>query len=647
MNALKNALIPLLFAVLCLSASGARAQEHTLNLQDADIRTLIATVSDITGKSFVVDPRVEGKVTVVSNRPMTPDEIYSVFQSVLDVHGLAAVPAGDTIKIVPDTVAKQQGIEAYPGKQTGPDELVTHVIQPEHVSASELEPLLKPLVPASGQLSVYAPANLLVISDRAGNVERLLHIIDRVDTANQDAQVEVIPLEHASASEIVRLVNNLYPSPAGTPNAVADERTNTVLLSGNPSSRLRIKTLIAHLDTPLDSGGSTQVVYLKYANAADLVPILNQVGETLTKRSGKEADNNDSGVSIQAHPATNALIITATPSVFRSLQSVIRQLDIRRAQVLVEAIIAEVSLNTSEELGIQWQAANGFDNNSVIGGTNFGGPGSSILGLSQDPTQAGQGLSLGWLRGTTTIPGTDQVVFDIGGLLRALQSDNTTNVLSTPQLVTMDNAEAQIQVGQEVPFLTGQFVDTGANDSSRNPFQTIQRNDVGITLKVTPHINQGDTVRLDISQEVSSVAANAVSAVDLITNKRTLTTTVLVGDADILVLGGLIDEDVQETQQRVPLLGDIPVLGHLFRYNSSSRVKRNLMVFVQPRILRDAATANSVTGGKYDFIRNEQLKAREERSPLTGKERMPLLPETYEYLGPDGDAKKKDGDGGS
>jgi len=647
MNALKTALIPVVFAALCLSAVAARAQEHTLNLQDADIRALIATVSDITGRSFVVDPRVEGKVTVVSNRPMTPDEIYGVFLSVLDVHGLAAVPAGDTVKIVPDTVAKQQGIEAYPGKETGPDELVTHVIQPEHVSASELEPLLKPLVPASGQLSVYGPANLLVISDRAGNVERLLHIIDKVDTANQDAQVDVIPLEHASASEIVRLVNSLYPSPAGTPNAVADGRTNTVLLSGNPSSRLRIKTLIAHLDTPLASGGRTQVVYLKYANAADLVPILNQVGETLTKRAGKDADNDDSGVSIQAHPATNALIITATPSIYRSLQSVIRQLDIRRAQVLVEAIIAEVSLNTSEELGIQWQAANGFDDNSVIGGTNFGGPGSSILGLSQDPTQAGQGLSLGWLRGTTTIPGTDNVVFDIGGLLRALQSDNSTNVLSTPQLVTMDNAEAQIQVGQEVPFLTGQFVDTGANDSSRNPFQTIQRNDVGITLKVTPHINQGDTVRLDISQEVSSVAANAVSAVDLITNKRTLTTSVLVGDSNILVLGGLIDEDVQETQQRVPLLGDIPVLGHLFRFNSSSRVKRNLMVFVQPRILRDAATATSVTGGKYDFIRNEQLKARETRSPLTGKEQMPLLPETYEYLGPDHGDDADGDDGGS
>lgn len=632
-------------ALLCLLllslALPAAAQEHTLNLEQARIRTLISTVSDITGKNFVVDPRVSGEVTVVSATPMNEEEIYEVFLSILKVHGLAAVPAGDTIKIVPDTAAKQGAIGMYGSTEGGPDAMATHVVQPEHVSAVDLEPLLRPLIPATGQLSVYAPANLMVISDSAGNLERLLRIINRIDTATAGAEAEVVRLEHASASEIVRLVNGLYPERGGGgPQVVADERTNTILLTGDTGSRLRIKTMVAHLDTPLESGGSTRVVYLDYADAAELVPILQSVSQAL-ERTGEGEAAAASGVSIDAHPSTNALIITATPAIFRSLEAVIRQLDIRRAQVLVEAVIAEVAVDTSEEIGVQWQAADGFDDDSLIGGTNFGGPGSSILGLSQDPTSAGQGLSLGWLRGTTTIPGTDDVILELGALVRALQTDADTNVLSTPSLVTLDNAEAQIQVGQEVPFLTGQFTNTGANDSARNPFQTIQRNDVGITLKVTPHINQGDSVRLDISQEVSSVAASTAGAVDLITNKRTLDTSVLVGDGEILVLGGLIDDDVRETNQSVPLLGDIPLLGNLFKYRSASRVKRNLMVFLHPRILRDAATAREVTGGKYNYIRELQKQTREKDGMMTEGEEMPLLPEMYEYLGP----RKPDGDG--
>lgn len=635
-----------LWCLLFLICLPVWAQEHTLNLEEANIRTLISTVSDITGRNFVVDPRVSGEVTVISAAPMNEDEIYEVFLSILKVHGLAAVPAGDTIKIVPDTAAKQGAIGMYGDTVGGADAMATHIVQPEHVSASDLEPLLRPLIPSTGQLSVYAPANLMVISDSAGNLDRLVRIIKRIDTATADSEAEVVRLEHASASEIVRLVNRLYPERAGAgPQVVADERTNTVLLTGDPGSRLRIKTLVAHLDTPLESGGSTRVVYLNYADAAELVPILQSVSQALERTGAADGDGaagNGSGVSIDAHPSTNALVITATPSVFRSLEAVIRQLDIRRAQVLVEAVIAEVAVDTTRELGVQWQAADGFEDDSIIGGTNFGGPGSNILGLSRDPTAAGRGLSLGWLRGTATIPGTDDVILELGALVRALQSDANTNVLSTPSLVTLDNAEAQIQVGQEVPFLTGQFTNTGANDSARNPFQTIQREDVGITLKVTPHINQGDSVRLDISQEVSSVAASTAGAVDLITNKRTLNTSVLVGDREILVLGGLIDDDVRETHESVPLLGDIPLLGNLFKYRNASRVKRNLMVFLHPRILRDAATAREVTGGKYQYIRELQQQAREADGKLTREEEMPLLPEMYEYLGPPEAA----GDGG-
>lgn len=637
-----------LWCLLLLFAVPASAQEeHTLNLEQAKIQTLISTVSEITGRNFVVDPRVSGEVTVVSAAPMDEEEIYEVFLSILKVHGLSAVPSGETIKIVPDSSAKQGAIGMYGDTEGGADAMATHIVQPDHVSATELEPLLRPLIPSTGQLSVHAPANLMVISDSAGNLERLVRIIERIDTATADSEAEVVRLEHASASEIVRLVNQLYPERGGAgPQVVADERTNTVLLTGDPGSRLRIKTLVAHLDTPLESGGSTRVIYLDYADADELVPILKSVSQALERSAGgngEEGGGDGSGVSIDAHPATNALIITATPSVFRSLQAVIRQLDIRRAQVMVEAVIAEVAVDTTQELGIQWQAADGFDDDSLIGGTNFGGPGSSILGLGQDPTSAGQGLSLGWLRGTAEIPGTDDVVLELGALARALQSDADTNVLSTPSLVTMDNAEAQIQVGQEVPFLTGQFTSAAADDSTRNPFQTIQREDVGITLKVTPHINQGDTVRLDIGQEVSSVASSSAGAVDLVTNKRTLNTSVLVGDREILVLGGLIDEDVRENNQSVPLLGDIPLLGNLFRFRDSSRVKRNLMVFLHPRILRDAATAREVTGGKYGYMRELQQQARERDDLLTDSEEMPLLPEMYEYLGPD----EPEGDGDS
>lgn len=630
--------------LLLACATTVQAQDHTLNLQDADIRALVTTVSDITGKNFVVDPRVEGRVTVVSARPMTPEQIYEVFLSILDVHGLAALPSGETIKIVPDTAAAQGGIRALGESEGGPDAMVSHIIQPQHVPAAEIEPLLRPLVPSSGRIAAFTPANLLLISDRAGNVERLVRIVRRIDTETAKADVEVVRLEHAGASEIVRLVNTMFPSPAGAPRVVADERTNTVLLSGDPGTRLRIKALVAHLDTPLEAGGSTRVVYLDYADARELVPILTRVAETVVGEPGGEERDGASRASIEAHPSTNSLVITATPSVYRSLESVIRQLDIRRAQVLVEAIIAEVALDTTRELGIQWQAAEGFQDDSLIGGTNFGGAGTSILGLSRDPTSAGQGLSLGWLEGTATIPGTDDVVLELGALLRALQSDASTNVLSTPSLVTMDNAEAQIQVGQEVPFLTGQFVATGAQDSARNPFQTITRNDVGVTLKVTPHINQGDTIRLDISQEVSSVAPSSLGAVDLITNKRTLNTSVLVGDNRILVLGGLIDDDVRETEQSVPVLGSIPVLGNLFKHRRADRVKRNLMVFLHPRIIRDEHTATSVTGGKYDFMRAQQQRSRERPGLLSDPEEMPLLPEMYEYLGPESDAEASEDD---
>lgn len=632
-----------LLTVCLLAGPGiSTAQSTTLNLQDVDIEALIGTVSEITGKSFIVDPRVEGTVTVISKRSMNPDEIYDVFQSILKVHGFAAVPSGDFVKIVPDAAAHQDTIPAANGGALD-DSLVTQVLQVSHVPAAELAQLLRPLIPQNAHIIAHSGSNVLVISDRAGNVDRIRKIISRIDTASED-DIEVIALQHANAAEVVRTLDLLSDGPAGQggPKIVADDRTNTIMLAGDPGSRLRLRTILSHLDTPLESG-STQVIYLKYASADSLVGVLDKVSQSL------EGGDARTTAHIQAHPETNSLIISAPPAVFRSLESIVRQLDIRRQQVMVEAIIAEVSNDLTKELGVQWQATglNSTSESGVIGGTNFPtnqGSGPGLLGLSTtDGLTAlgglGSGLNLGYLAGTIRVQtGTDSSgapifseVPQLAAIASALNADANTNVLSTPSIVTLDHQEALINVGQEVPFLTGQFTNTGANNSSVNPFQTINREDVGIKLTVTPHINaEGNLVVLEIVQEASSLAPQS-GAVDLITNKREFATTVMVPDEGVLVLGGLIDETVQETVRKVPGLGDVPVLGHLFKYRSSNKVKRNLMVFIRPIILRDEASINSVTGSRYNSIREAQQRAREFNPGLLPDTELPLLPDLSEF----------------
>jgi len=628
---------------------------HTLNMKDADIQALIATVSEITGKNFIVGPNVQGKVTVVSANPMRPDEIYDVFLSVLRVHGFAAVPAGSMVKIVPEAAAQQDGASGFAGAARAPDEVVTRVVPVKHVSAAELVPVLRPLMPQGGQLIAHATSNSLVVSDRAANVERLAGIIQRIDTAS-DAQVEVIPLGHANATELARTLTLLADDKASQANGdaarvFADTRTNSILLAGAKNGRLKLRALIAHLDAPVDSGGDTQVVYLRYANAKDLVPILQGVASTLTGIAPPTAAKGDAGsagaaspATIQAHAETNALIISAPPAIFRSLAAVVRQLDIRRNQVLIEAVIAEVSAQTASELGVQWQMPLGKNGNHVIGGTNFTGsnPGNNILNAAQNPLGIGNGFNLGYIDGTVSIGGKQ--FFQIGALITALQGDGKSNILSTPSVLTLDNQEAQIKVAQEVPFLTGQYTTNalGAATSTNNgtttttgitnPFQTIERKDVGLVLKVKPQINEGESVRLDIHQEVSSLAPNVSGAVDLITYKRELTTSVLVKDDSLLVLGGLIDNQLRDSVQKVPALGDIPLLGNLFRYRTNDRSKKDLMVFLHPKILRDPATEAAVSSEKYNYMRTEQLQMRQEDWPITPRAQRPLLPEVHDFL---------------
>jgi len=634
----------------------ADSKLQTLNLKDADIQTLIATVSEITGKNFIVGPNVQGKVTVISNKPMKPDEIYDTFLSVLQVHGYAAVPSGSMIKIVPEVMAQQNASGRLNGAaHREPDQIVTQIVPVKHVSAMQLVPILRPLMPQGAQLIAHTASNSLVISDRAGNVERMISIIHRIDTVS-DAGVEVIPLHHASAVELARTLTQLAETKgaesAEQPRILADERTNSILLAGGKSGRLRMRALIAHLDTPVANGGNTQVVYLNYADAKDLVPILQGVASTLTGetppgKGGKSAAGGsaEAGTSatIQAHEGDNALVISAPPAVFRSLDAVIRELDIRRAQVLIEAVIAEVSDETANELGIQWQVPAG-DSSHVIGGTNFTGnsTGNNILtataGLnsSNGPVATvGNGFNLGYLS-SVTVNGTK--LLSLGALVSALRSNGRNNVLSTPSIMTLDNQEAMIKVAQEVPFVTGSYTtNTGGSGSNTttgigNPFQTIQRKDVGLTLTVTPHINSGDSVRLDIHQEVSNLLPPVQGAVDLVTNKRELKTTVMVKDDSLLVLGGLISDNVKDNVQKVPALGDIPLIGNLFRYRSNDHVKQDLMVFLHPRILRDAASEASLSQEKYNFLRTQQLQMRENDELITPKAQQPMLPAIHDFL---------------
>ncbi|RCX31662.1 general secretion pathway protein D [Thioalbus denitrificans] len=634
-------LLALLLLLLPLGQPPARAEAGgvTLNLVDADIQSFIGTVSELTGRNFVLDPRVKGKVTVVSSHEMDADAVYRVFLSVLQVHGYAAIPGEEVTKIVPVAEGKQidtpVASDAAPGAG---DEVVTRVVSVQHVSADQLVPLLRPLVPQQGHLAAYAPGNVIIVSDTAGNIGRLVKIIDRIDIESETGY-EVIRLAHAPAAEVIRLLNSLK-TPAGPAEPAgdrlvfaADERTNSILLSGDPASRLRIRTLVTHLDTPVEESGNTRVVYLHYAKAEELAPLLKSVSGSLVKEAGAAPAGppGRSRVSIEADANTNALVITAPQEVLAALQGIIRQLDVRRAQVLVEAVIAEVSTDTAKELGIQWILDGTPGGEGPVGVINFGGSGSGIVQLGAsieagNVPSLGDGLALGFGR-------FNSGSLNFAALIRALSGDAATNILSTPSLVTLDNEEAEIVVGQNVPFLTGSYTSIGDSGSTpTNPFQTIERKDVGLTLRIKPQINEGDSIRLEIEQEVSSLAASSIGAADVITNKRAIRTSVMVEDGRLLVLGGLMDESLQGSRQKVPGLGDIPLLGGLFRYDKTTLVKKNLMVFLHPVILRDGAMESRISGGKYNHIRARQLQLREEGVPMLPREAIPVLPEERDLL---------------
>lgn len=590
-----------------------------VNLKEADIRAFISQVSDITGYSFVVDPRVKGKVTVVSNTAMTKEEVYALFNSVLNVHGFAAVPSGSVVKLVPNQTAKQDSIPLRQGKNIKGEELVTRVIPIVNTPAIELVPILRPLIPQYGHLAGVASANALIISDHASNIKRILEIIERLDTAESE-ELEVIQLREAWVGDVVDLLQNLEPVDSGKKTGrsarsstaqvtvVAEERTNRLIVKGEKSARARIRALVVELDQPSQFSGATKVVYLRHADAAKVAEILKNMDSERGGNRGKKENQAAEKTNIQADETLNALVIRAQPSEMTWMEDVVRQLDIRRAQVLIEAAIVEVSGDDSNALGIQWAS---LDQNAAVGGISFSNLGTNLNGVISAITGSSSGSSgIGLADGITIGGGERDSAGEsgYGALLQAIASSSSTNLLSTPSIMTLDNEEAEIIVGQNVPFITGSTTNTNAGTT--NPFQTISREDVGLTLKVVPQINDGDVVRLQVEQEVSSVvpSTEAVQSADLITNKRSIKTTILADDGETLVLGGLIQDDFTDSEQKVPLLGDIPLVGRLFKSKTRTNVKRNLLVFLQPRIIRETAQARAVTDEKYGRVRTIQLE---------------------------------------
>ena len=623
----------------------------TPNYKDADLSQIIEAVSAVTGKNFIVDPRVRAQVTMLSSTPMSPDAFYQAFLSILQVHGFVAVPSGDVIKIVPDANARQLPANDLPSSVSATsDEIVTQVIAVKNVSAAQLVPILRPLIPQYGHLAAYPASNMLIISDRASNVNRMARIIERIDQTG-DEDIDVIPLEHASAAEVVRVVNSLYSTAAaegaGAPTVkmVADDRTNSVLVSGESAQRLRLKSLIAHMDTPLQAGGDTQVRYLRYADAEKIAAKLREQiqgitatvaasgGGSPTAAPAAQTGGGDKSVTIWAEPQTNALVVSAPPKVMRTVMSIVDRLDIRRAQVLLEGILVEMSVDKSADLGVNWIIADRDSDGNLLpaGGfvqpVNGTGIGEIIQGI-RDPssiTQLPSGLTLG----------VGQIVtngLSWAALIRALQATGNTNIIATPSVMTLDNEEAEVKVAKEVPIVTGSYTNQGIGNAGGqvNPFQTINREEVGIILKITPQINDGGTVVLKISQEVSNLAASSeqvlAASQGLITNKRTITTNVVAEDGGIIVLGGLLSDDMTEEKAQVPFLGSIPILGELFKTRSVKRAKTNLMFFVRPRILRDGVDAAIETNAKYNYLRGQQEVMFGSRVPLMPGVSQPTLP---------------------
>ena len=622
-----------------------QAQEYTVNLKDTDIQEFIKFVADVTGSTIVIDPSVKGKVKVISSKPVSKAELYDLFLSILDVHGYTAVRSGAVIRVIPNKDARSAPVDVADGStQINNDEYVTQVVRLENVSAAKLIPVLRPLVPQQAHMAAYAPSNAIIISDIRSNINRIMDIIDRMDRTAIES-TEVVRLRYGVAEDIVAMLKKLEKSKGEAGEAdeeatlVADKRTNSVVVTADELNLQRIKDLIRYLDTPLEQSGNVKVVYLEYANAMDIAEVLSRVMQNITAldNDGQKARSSSSHSTIEADEGTNSLIITADADEMASLEAVIARLDIRRAQVLVEAIIVEMEITEGQELGLQWLFANdsGMFGSNISTSTAQQQRNAALAGaiLPDDNTSNDIGVrdlagALSQIPGTTFGWGVVDDNLSMSVILNALQTQGNANILSTPSLLTLDNEEAYITVGQQVPFVTGSYTSTGAtNGAVQNPFQTIQRENVGVTLTVTPQVNEGDSVVLDIVQEVSSISQQILVASDVITNERKIETKVLARDGDIVVLGGLVKDDIQDSQQGVPILQDIPLLGRLFRNDVVTVTKSNLLIFIRPTIVRDDDDLAGATADKYRFIRDQQLERRQRGLMFLDDGNLPLIPD--------------------
>nr|WP_217906313.1 type II secretion system secretin GspD [Vibrio sp. JPW-9-11-11] len=635
------------------------ANDFSASFKGTDIQEFINIVGRNLEKTIIVDPSVRGKVDVRSYDMLSEEQYYSFFLNVLEVYGFAVVEMDNGIlKVIKSKDAKTSAVPVVGDGNINGDEVVTRVVAVRNVSVRELSPLLRQLNDNAGAGNVvhYDPANIILITGRAAVVNRLADIIKRVDQAG-DKEIEVVDLANASAAEMVRIVEALNKSADNKntpeflqPKLVADDRTNSILISGDPKVRERLRKLIKQLDVEMASKGNNRVVYLKYAKAEDLVDVLKGVSDNLQaeKSSGSKQSGGSarSDVVIAAHPETNALVLTAPPDIMLAIQDVIAQLDIRRAQVLIEALIVEMAEGDGINLGVQWGS---LDDGSMIQYGNAGAPiGQVMVGLEEakdtTTTKAVYDSDGNFLRNENTTEKGDYstlasalagvngaalsvVMGDWTALISAVSTDSNSNILSSPSITVMDNGEASFIVGEEVPVITG----STAGSNNDNPFQTVDRKEVGIKLKVVPQINEGNSVQLNIEQEVSNVLG-ANGAVDVRFAKRQLNTSVMVEDGQMIVLGGLIDERALESESKVPLLGDIPYLGHLFKSTSTQVEKKNLMVFIKPTIIRDGMTADGITQRKYNFIRAEQLYKADQGLKLMDDAHIPVLPKFGEEI---------------
>lgn len=647
-------MLALLLALL-LGSGPLSAQDYTVNLNDTDIQELIKFVAEATGQTIVVDPSVKGKVKVISSKPVSAGELYELFLSILDVHGYAAVRSGDVVRVIQNKDARSAPVGVSDGRsETTSEAYVTQVLRLENISAAKLIPVLRPLVPQQAHMAAYAPSNAIIISDISSNIDKIRDIIERMDKSAVQ-QTDVIKLRYAVAEDVVKMLDQLNKTQAEAGSGeqqtllVADIRTNSVLISGDELERARMRKLIDHLDTPLEQSGNVKVVYLEYADAVAVAEVLTRVMKNIseldTAEGASPAGRSGNTSTIEADEGTNALIITADTDEMAALEAVIARLDIRRAQVLVEAIIVEMEVIDGQDLGLQWLFAsdNGtFGSNINANDTRARNIAEAVIPPRDSDGNLDDGVDIGALAGALASTGglslgwgqiDDSLSMTV--ILNALKETSNANILSTPSLLTLDNQEAYITVGQNVPFVTGSFTNSGGGDGAQNPFQTIQRENVGITLKVTPHINDGDAVVLDISQEVSSLSNLSVAqeaASDIITNERKIETKVLAVDGQIVVLGGLIKDDVQFAQQKVPLLGDIPYLGRLFRSDGEQVTKQNLMVFIRTTIIRDNTALAGASAEKYRYIRDQQALQRDKGMTYLDDANLPLLDEWKDDL---------------